>query len=369
MFVPVDRIKKQTGRGALSNPSGRFEQTRYTEAEDNEWGLLDQEEEQDERSPLPTVLHVDTARTILTKNDSPDIPFTYSINPYRGCEHGCVYCYARPSHSYWGLSPGMDFETQLFYKPQAAVRLRMELDKPSHRCSPIAMGANTDAYQPVERTKKITRGLLEVLWDYRHPVSLITKSALIQRDVDVLAPMASRKLALVCISLTTLNPKLARTLEPRAATPTMRLQTIRRLSEAGIPVIVLTSPMIPGLNDHELEHLLEAAREAGARGAGYTLVRLAYELKDLFSEWLHKHQPERAQHVLSLIRQCHKGALYQSGFGLRQRGEGPYAELLQQRFDKAYKRLGFGVDDLRLDCGQFRLPTDRQLGFFDQEIP
>lgn len=365
MFVPIERIKKQTGRGALSNPSGRFEQTRCIQAQDNEWFLPLEEEE--ELPPLRTMLHVDTTRTLLHKNDSPDVPLTYSINPYRGCEHGCVYCYARPSHSYWGLSPGLDFETQLFYKPQAAERLRAELAKPSHRCSPIAVGSNTDPYQPVERIQKITRSLLEVLWEHRHPVSLITKSALVQRDLDILAPMAVRKLALVCVSLTTLDNRLARTLEPRAATPAMRLQTIRRLSEAGVPVIVLTSPMIPGLNDHELERLLEAGREAGARGAGYTLVRLAHELKDLFSEWLHQHQPQRARHVLRLIRQCYSGALYQSAFGVRGGGQGPYADLLQQRFTKACHRLGFGQDDFRLDCSQFRLPSQRQLGFFEEE--
>src|SRR2546430_16451348 len=294
------------GRGAGTNESGRFESEKRV-AFDDGWGSSE-----DEPARLPTTLSVDTTRTIIARNDSPDIGFDRSINPYRGCEHGCIYCYARPSHAYLGLSPGLDFETRIFYKPNAASLLRDELRKKNYVCRPIALGSNTDPYQPAERKFGITRAILEVLRDFHHPVTIVSKGALVQRDIDILADMAREKLAVVTISVTTLDRELARKMEPRAATPERRLETIAALSKAGIPTGVLSAPMIPALNDREMEAILGRAREAGASVAGYTLLRLPLELKALFKEWLETHPTQKAAAGLSLVAQCHCGKMYDS---------------------------------------------------------
>jgi DNA repair photolyase len=328
-------LAPRKGRGALSNETGRFEAEKRV-AFDDGWGTA-------EAAParLATTLSVDRSRTIIARNDSPDIGFDRSINPYRGCEHGCIYCYARPSHAYLGLSPGLDFETRIFYKPQAAALLRTELRKKGYACRPIALGSNTDPYQPAERRFGITRAILEVLHEFRHPVTIVTKGALIQRDIDILAAMAREDLAAVTVSLTTLDRDLARHMEPRAAAPERRLETIAALAEAGIPTGVLAAPMIPALNDREMEEILARAFAAGARTAGYTLLRLPLELKALFKEWLEEHAPNKAAHVLSLVAQCHGGRIYDSAWSRRMVGTGPYAEMLAARFDRACRRLGF----------------------------
>lgn len=322
------------GRGAVSNPEGRFENTR-TEFVDDGWGSLDEE-----LPPLETSVQPDPARSIIARNKSPDICFDQSINPYRGCEHGCIYCYARPSHGYVNLSPGLDFETKLFFKQDAARLLEEELAAPAYRCSPITIGANTDPYQPIEREYRVTRNVLEVLAKYRHPCSIITKSAMIERDVDLLADMARDRLVLALVSVTTLNGALKRTLEPRTASPAARLRAIRTLSQAGVPVGVMVAPVIPVLTDSELEKILEAAAAAGAQSAGYVLLRLPHEVKDLFREWLAQHEPLKAQHVMSRMQAMRGGRDYDSQWGVRQRGEGEYAELLRQRFGAACRRYG-----------------------------
>lgn len=339
------------GRGALSNRAGRFEPADRIRVDDG-WGSPDD----DDPPLLRTTVLPDASRTVIATNRSPDIGFEQSINPYRGCEHGCVYCYARPSHAFLGLSPGLDFETRLFAKHDAAELLDRELRRPTYRCKVIALGPNTDAYQPIERQFGITRRVLEVLDRFEHPVSLITKSALVTRDIDILASMAARRLASVTLSVTTLDRGLARRLEPRAATPARRLGAIRALAEAGIPVGVNVAPIIPGLNDHEIEPILAAAREAGARSAMYVLLRLPLEIKDLFREWLAAHAPDRMDRVLSLIRDSRGGALYRSGFGERMRGTGPYAEMIRQRFALACRRLGLDKRDYDLDTARFRPP-------------
>ena len=346
-----DRAKK--GRGAVSSRSGRFERFAAVPVDDG-WSQPTQEEP--EREPLPTTLTVDSSRTVIARNHSPDVPFDRSINPYRGCEHGCVYCFARPTHAYLGLSPGLDFETKLFYKPNAPTLLDRELRQPSYAVAPIALGANTDPYQPVERTLGLTRAILEVLAAFRHPMGVITKSALVLRDIDVLAPMAANRLASVCISITTLDRDLARRLEPRAASPQRRLDTIRRLTEAGVPVAVLASPMIPGLNDHELDAILAAAADAGACNANYVLLRLPLEIAGLFTEWLAAHAPNRAKRVMSLIRQSRGGRLYENGFGARMKGSGPVAELLAARFRRATRRHGLAKPGWDLDTSRFSPP-------------
>jgi DNA repair photolyase len=292
------------------------------------------------------------ARSIITYNQSPDIGFDRSINPYRGCEHGCIYCYARPSHAYLGLSPGLDFETKLTYKADAAALLRTELARPSYRCAPIMLGANTDPYQPVERRLRITRSILEVLLEARHPVSIVTKSALVLRDLDLLSQLAQQDLVHVMVSLTSMDAALKRVLEPRAASPAARLGAIRGLSDAGVPVGTLIAPVIPVITDTELETLLEQAAAAGARRAGYVLLRLPLELKDLFAEWLHAHHPGKAAHVLSLLEQLREGRLNDSTFGQRMTGTGIYATLLRRRFALARQRLNLGDHD-------FALATDR----------
>lgn len=342
----------QKGRGAPANPEGRFE-TRTRVAVDDGWGALDE--------PLPpreTTITPENAKTIIARNDSPDIPFQQSINPYRGCEHGCIYCYARPAHAYMNLSPGLDFETRLYYKPNAAQLLDAELRKPGYRCSMISLGSNTDPYQPIERRLGITRSILQVLARFRHPLGIVTKgAALLERDIDLLADLARDNLVLVAISITTLQPELKRSLEPRAASPGSRLRVMQRLAAAGIPVMVMFSPVIPFVNDAEMERVLEAARDAGARRAGYVMLRLPYEVKDLFSDWLQAHKPERAAHVLSLVEQMRGGRLNDPRFGARMKGEGPYAEVIARRFQLACKRLGLNEGRYRpMDASRFRLP-------------
>jgi len=345
------------GRGAGSRVAGRFEQ-RVASREDDGWGsghdFSDATGEALEPGPATTVTE-ERARSIISRNRSPDIGFSQSINPYRGCEHGCVYCFARPSHAYLDLSSGLDFETRLFAKANAVELLREELARPGYRCSPIAVGGNTDAYQPIERRRRITRGVLEVLAEARHPVRLITKNALVLRDLDLLAPMAADGLAQVSVSVTTLDNRLSARLEPRASAPHTRLKTIAALHEAGIPVSVMVAPVIPAITDAELEAILAAAREAGADDASWVLLRLPHELKEVWREWLEQHYPARAAHVMSLVAQMRGGRDYDSAFGSRMRGEGPFAQLLAARFAKAWKQLGFR----RLpepDCGRFIAP-------------
>ncbi|MGR9116347.1 MAG: PA0069 family radical SAM protein [Gammaproteobacteria bacterium] len=335
------------GRGACNSPAGRYNAETH-EALDDGWERFDSD-------PSPrTEVSLETARTIISRNRSPDIPFEQSINPYRGCEHGCIYCYARPSHAYLGLSPGLDFETKLSAKPDAARLFRRELESQRYRCSPIALGANTDPYQPVERHYRITRQLLEVLSEFDHPCSITTKSALVERDIDLLAPMAQKNLVQVNISITTLKPELARTLEPRASTPHRRIQTITRLREAGIPINVMVAPVIPVLTDSELEAILKTAAEAGAETAEYILIRLPLEIADLFEEWLYIHVPAQAEHVLNRIRDCRGGRANDPRFGYRLRGEGLYADMIAQRFRVAVRRLGLNRTPVKLNTTLFR---------------
>ncbi|MBP2228931.1 DNA repair photolyase [Azospirillum agricola] len=348
----MDEIRRQAqkGRGAISNTTSRYEREVRVLGDDG-WGGSERPDE-----PVRTLLFDDSARTVISRNTSPDIVFERSVNPYRGCEHACVYCFARPTHAYLGLSPGLDFETRIFRKARAAELLATELRARSYVCKPLALGANTDPYQPVEREQRITRAILEVCRDFNQPVMVITKSALVLRDLDILAPMAERRLVNVALSLTTLDRDLARRLEPRASAPPRRLAAMRELTAAGVPVAVLASPMIPGLNDHELEAILAAAAEAGAVQANHILLRLPLEIKDLFEEWLREHAPNRADRVLSLIRQCREGELYRSRFGSRMKGTGPVAELLSQRFRLACRRLGLNGRDADLNCADFRPP-------------
>ncbi|MEQ1437734.1 PA0069 family radical SAM protein [Fontimonas sp. SYSU GA230001] len=354
-----DPEKPIRGRGTRLNPEGRFE-SRRREDFDEDWP-------HDEDAPPPTTeLFIDHARTIITRNDSPDIPFTQSVNPYRGCEHGCVYCYARPAHAYLNLSPGLDFETKLFYKPDAAALLEEELRKPGYRPEWISLGANTDPWQPVERRLGITRGILEVLARFRHPVGIVTKgAAIIERDLDLLAVMARDQLVMVAISITTLDPELKRTLEPRESAPATRLRVMRRLADAGVPVMVMFSPVIPAVNDAEMERVLEAARDAGARHASYTMLRLPYEVRDLFRDWLQTHLPLRADHVMSLVRQTRGGRDYDSDYATRMRGQGVLADVIAQRFRAACRRLGLNTERFSgLSTAHFRVPprSGDQLG-------
>ena len=338
------------GRGARSNDSSRYDSERRVGFDDG-WG-------QDDEPPPPikTEVHRDATRTIIARNTSPDISFNRSINPYRGCEHGCIYCFARPTHAYLGLSPGIDFESKLLVKPDAAKLLEAELRKPSYQPQVIAMGTNTDPYQPIEREWRVTRSILQVLAEFKHPVAIVTKSALITRDIDILAPMAAEGLAKVALSVTTLDRKLARIMEPRAATPERRLDALRALSAAGIPTGVMTAPIIPALNDEEMEAILAAAAEAGVVQAGYTLLRLPLEIKDLFREWLEAQVPDRAKHVMSLLRSMRGGKDYDSNWGTRMSGTGPYASLIAQRFAIATRRLGLNGRRAPLDVSKFRRP-------------
>ena len=338
------------GHGALSNPPGRFNRE-HTEAVDDGWYL------EEASGPIPTSLEPDHARSVIRTNDSPDVGFEYSINPYRGCAHACIYCYARPSHAYLGLSPGLDFETRLFYKADAARVLTEELSSPRYTCRPIAIGANTDPYQPVERRLRVTRSILEVLRSCRHPVSIITKSAMIIRDIDILGDLAQQRLVQATISVTTLDPELKRKLEPQAAAPQARLAAIRALAGAGVPVGVLVAPIIPAVTEHELERIITAVVEAGATRAGYVLLRLPHEVKTLFREWLAEHYPQRAEHVMSLIRSLRGGADNDPRFGHRMRGTGPYAALLEKRFELACRRAGLqDLPRVALTTDLFRRP-------------
>ncbi|WP_454015255.1 PA0069 family radical SAM protein [Aquamicrobium terrae] len=346
------RPERNRGRSAGINPSGRFEPvTRH--AFDDGWDSIE------DLPPFRTEVQVEKPRTIITRNDSPDISFDRSINPYRGCEHGCVYCFARPSHSYMGLSPGLDFESKLFAKPDAARLLDKELSKPGYQPRTIAIGTNTDPYQPVERQWRIMREILEVLEARGHPVGIVTKSALVVRDIDILARMAERGLAKVALSVTTIDRMLARTMEPRASTPAKRLEAIRQLSEAGIPASVMVAPIVPGLNDQEMERILDSASAAGAREAGYVLLRLPLEVAPIFKDWLLRHYPDRYRHVMSLIRSMRDGKDYDSEWGKRMKGSGPYAWQIGRRFEIAAKRLGINTVRRRLRTDHF-VPAARQ---------
>jgi len=351
MEKPRTAIK---GRGASGNPRERFEKLARVRDDD------------ESIEPAPgTVITLQRARSIISRNDSPDLPFNQSINPYQGCEHGCIYCYARPSHAYLGLSPGLDFETRIFAKENAAALLRKELSRPDYVCELISLGANTDPYQPAERKQRITRSILEVLWEFRHPVGIVTKGSLIERDLDLLEPMAREGLAQVFVSIGTLDGEIARTLEPRAAAPYRRLETVRRVSARGVPCGVLVAPVIPFLNDKDMETVLEAVADAGAKMAGYTLLRLPWEVKGLFKNWLEQHAPLKAARIMARIRDMRGGRENDPEFGSRMKGEGQYAELLRERFRVACKRLGLNADKrFRLDAGKFRRPQAPQGALF-----
>jgi DNA repair photolyase len=358
------------GRGAGINPEGRFENV-AREAYDDGWGGQNCAPE-DDLPPLKTHITAERVKSIISRNDSPDIPFTQSINPYAGCEHGCIYCYSRPSHAYRNLSPGIDFETRLFAKVNAAERLREELSRPGYRCEVISIGANTDPYQPIERERKITREILEVCAEFNQPVGIVTKNAMVERDLDILVPMARKNLVNVFISLNNLDHDLARRLEPRCSAPLRRLQAMKKLSGAGVPVGVLVAPVIPFLNDHQIEPALEAAWAHGARQAGYVLMRLPWEVKDLFREWLERNYPLKAKHVMSRVHAMRGGKDNDPNFGSRMRGTGELAALLAQRFKKACARLGFNDDRMMrnraLDSTRFRVPArDGQLSLFGDE--
>lgn len=351
--LDIDKVRTREhyrGRGAITNQTGRYE-AETNEAFDDGWNTIE-----DAAPPLRTTLTAESAKTIITFNQSPDIHVDRSINPYRGCEHGCIYCFARPSHAYLGLSAGLDFESKLFFKPNAPELLRAALAKPNYKPRQIALGINTDAYQPVERETRLTREIVSILADHNHPVSFLTKSTLIQRDIDLIAPMAAKGLARVGISISTLDRALARKIEPRAATPQKRLDTVKTLNAAGIPTIVMHAPIIPALNDHEIETVLDAAKTAGAVGAGYVVLRLPYELKDIFHEWLATHYPDRAVRIVNHLREMRGGKDYDGQWFRRGRGEGPYAKLIGQRFKKTLKRLGFSGNRITLRTDLFRVP-------------
>lgn len=350
-------------RGTSLNPHNRFQPIATDRDHDDGW-YRDPEDEICPDSAATEVMD-ETVRSIISRNSSPDIPFEQSINPYRGCEHACIYCFARPSHAYWDMSPGLDFETRLIAKQNAASKLREALDKPGYRVSPIALGMNTDAYQPIERQREITRDLLKVMCDYRHPVSLITKGALILRDLDLLSDLAQDQLCSVTISLTTLSNDLKRQMEPRTAAPVTRLKVIERLREAGIPVGIIIGPVIPFINDHEIEAILEAAARAGAEQAGWIMLRLPYELDELFQDWLQRHFPDRAGHVMNRIRDLRGGKSYDSTFGSRMTGQGPYSDLIRQRFRNKVRKLGLNTrkqESLRTDL--FRRPAGDQMALW-----
>jgi DNA repair photolyase len=351
--------ERRRGRGAVTNPSGRYEPHAKV-AFDDGWQSLE------ELPPFKTYVTEERARKIISRNESPDIGFDRSINPYRGCEHGCIYCYARPTHAYQGLSPGLDFESRLFVKPDAPELLVRELSDPSYRPRTIAMGTNTDPYQPIEKKWQVTRRILEVLRDAGHPVGIVTKSALVIRDIDILAEMAKKNLAKVAVSITTLDHKLARAMEPRAATPQRRLATLRALSNAGIPTAVMVAPIIPAINDAEIERILDAAVAAGAQGAGYVTLKMPFEIKDLFREWLREHFPDKEKHVISLVRGLHGGKDYDSTWGQRQTGSGPYAWSIGRRFELACERLGLNKKRSKLTTAHFHPPAAnrRQLDLF-----
>ena len=347
-------LERRRGRGAVSNASGRFEPTRR-EAFDDGW-------EAEELPAFKTEVIHERAKTIISRNESPDISFDRSINPYRGCEHGCFYCYARPTHAYLGLSPGLDFESKLFVKDGAAAQLERELGAPKYRPATIALGANTDPYQPIERQYRVTRSLLEVLARADHPVGIVTKSNLVLRDLDILAPMAAKGLAKVYISVTTLDRDVARKMEPRAPTPGRRLEAIERLAQAGVPVGVMAAPIIPAINDSEIEKILARARQAGAREAGYVMLRLPLELRDLFREWLGVNYPDRLKHTMSLVQSTRGGKDYESQWGKRMAGSGPYAWMIGRRFEMAAKKLGYNEAPFQLRNDLFRAPDFAMAG-------
>lgn len=356
------------GRGASFNPANRFRRD-AREAIDDGWSPGADGESDDGTPPLKTTISIQNARTIIARNDSPDIPFTQSINPYQGCEHGCVYCYARPSHAYLDLSPGLDFETRLFAKPNAALLLRAELAKPGYRCEPIALGTNTDPYQPIEREWRITRQLIEVLAECEHPLTITTKGVLVERDLDLLAPMAAKNLVRVYVSIAMLDRELARKLDPRAPAPQRRLAMIKAISDAGVPVGVSVAPVIPQLTDNDLEAILKAAAAHGATAATWVMLRLPREVKEIFRGWLAQHYPLRAGHIMSLVQQVRGGRDNDPAFGSRMRGEGEFADLIAKRFELACKRLGLNEDrTLHLDTKRFRPPkgpaADGQLDLF-----
>jgi DNA repair photolyase len=350
---------RRRGRGALSNATGRFERLEKVEADDG-WGGLDA------LAPFATTVIEERAKRIITRNVSPDISFDRSINPYQGCEHGCVYCFARPTHAYYGLSPGLDFETKLFAKPNAAALLEKELSDPDYTPKTIAIGTNTDPYQPIERQRRIMRGILEVLERFSHPVGIVTKSTLIARDLDILSRMAERGLVKAAVSVTSLDHGLSRAMEPRAASPQRRIETIGLLAAAGVPTSVMVAPVIPALNDAEIEHILMSAASAGAREAGYILLRLPLEVRDLFQEWLLANFPDRASKVLSILRGMRGGKDYDSAWGKRMRGSGPYAWLLGRRFELAAKRFGLNEKKAKLRTDLFARPprAGEQLSLF-----
>jgi len=358
MGTAVDRERRR-GRGTASNAAGRYEPLARVAFDDGWQGL-------EQLPPFKTTVTVDATRKIITHNDSPDISFDRSINPYRGCEHGCVYCFARPTHAYLGLSPGLDFESKLFMKPNAAELLERELSAPGYSPKTIAIGTNTDPYQPIERRYQIMRRILEVLDRAGHPVGIVTKSALVLRDLDILTRMAKRDLVKVAISVTTLDPKLARLMEPRASTPPRRLGALRELVKAGVPASALVAPVIPAINDAEIERILEAIAETGVRHAGYVLLRLPLELKDLFREWLIENFPDRYRHVINLIRETHGGKDYDSTFGQRMTGSGPIAWMIGRRFEVACERLGFNLTSVKTTTEHFKppRPSAEQLDLF-----
>ena len=349
-------LTSQKGRGAVSNIIGRYE-TQATEVIDDGWW---QDNDLEQRPASATHVTHEIAKTILSRNQSPDLPFSVSLNPYRGCEHGCIYCFARPTHAYLGLSPGLDFETRLYAKINAAELLRQELAAPSYVPSSIALGVNTDAYQPCDRKLQLTRQVLEVLHECRHPVGLITKSSLIERDIDLLSDMAKDQLAVAAITITTLDHSISRTLEPRAASPTRRLETIRRLTQAGIPTSVSVAPIIPFVTDQDMEKILSAAFDAGATHAGYTILRLPWEVNPLFQQWLEVHFPDRAERVMNRVRDMRGGKDYDATFGSRMHGEGLWADMIRQRFEKTSKRFSLGRSSRFkwLDTNKFRRPLD-----------
>ena len=354
----VERERRR-GRGTVSNATGRYEPLARVAFDDGWQGL-------DELPPFKTSVSVDATRKIIARNDSPDISFDRSINPYRGCEHGCVYCFARPTHAYLGLSPGLDFESKLFVKPNAPELLERELSAPGYVPRIMAIGTNTDPYQPIERRYKIMRGILEVLERAGHPVGIVTKSTLVLRDLDILARMAKRNLVKVAVSVTSLDAKLSRTMEPRAPTPPRRLETLRQLVSAGIPTSAMVAPVIPALNDDEIERILEAVAAAGVRNAGYVLLRLPLEVRDLFREWLLENYPDRYRHVFKLVRDTRGGKDYNSTFGKRMSGSGPIAWMIGRRFEVACERLGFNKSSVRTTTEHFRAPRPRsqQLDLF-----
>ena len=338
------------GRGTSSKVDARFLEHRRAEFDDG-WAL------EPEARATPTEIYRETPRTVITRNQSPDIPFETSINPYRGCEHGCVYCYARPSHAYVDLSPGIDFETKIFAKTNAAEVLRRELENPRYVCKPIAMGTNTDPYQPAERQLRITRDLIEVLHDCRHPLSIVTKSWLIERDLDLLEPMAADGLVKVSLSVTSLHHELARRLEPRATAPARRLETVQALNRAGVPTGVMFAPVIPFINDAEMENVLEQAAAAGARAAGYVMLRLPNEVRQLFREWLNTHEPGKTEHVFSILRDLRSGRENDPGYFTRMRGQGVYADLVRKRFQITCRRFGLNTETAELNTGLFKPPV------------